>query len=61
MGDLQIDAKDMMEALSAQRNEAHNSQAMWFAKFMAATKRIKELEDEVAKLKPAEVPAEPAA
>ena len=54
MSDLQIDAKDMMEALSAQRNEAHNAQAMWFAKFMAATKRIKELEDEVAKLKPAE-------
>ena len=54
MSEIQIDNKDIMEALSAQRNEAHNAQAMWFAKYVAATRRIKELEDEVAKLKPAE-------
>lgn len=47
-----IDPSDMMEALSAQRNAAHNGEAHRFAQFMAekrradkAEARVKELED----------------
>ena len=39
------------EALSAQRNEHANKEAHWFAQHMAAQERIKQLEQELAKVK----------
>ena len=54
--ELELDPKDMMEALSAQRNEALNAQATWFARYVAAAKRVKELEDKYEKDVVAESP-----
>lgn len=44
----------MKEALSAQRNEAENKGAHWFAQHMAAQERIKQLEAQVKELTPKE-------
>lgn len=42
----------MKEALSAQRNEHANKEAHWFAQYMAAQERIKQLEAKVKELTP---------
>lgn len=42
------------EALSAQRNEHANKEAHWFAQYMAAQERIKQLEAKVKELTPSE-------
>ncbi len=42
------------EALSAQRNEHANKEAHWFAQYMAAQERIKQLEAQVKELSPKE-------
>ena len=51
---LKVDVADAIEAYRAQRNEHADASVMWFAKFVAASRRIKELEAELAKLKPAD-------
>ena len=42
------------EALSAQRNEHANKEAHWFAQYMGAQDRIKQLEAKVKELTPKE-------
>ena len=45
-----------IEAIRAQRTEAMDASAKWFAQFVAASERIKELESKVKELTPAEPP-----
>ncbi len=48
----QQQVNDTVEAFRAQRTEALDKQVHWFAQYMAATRRIKELESKVAELTP---------
>ena len=53
-----------IEAIRAQRTEAMDASAKWFAQFVAASERIKELEAKVSALtpkEPAKLEADPAA
>ena len=54
---LAVNVNDFIEALRAQRTEALDAQAQWFAKFCASQKRVKELEAELAKFKSAPLEA----
>ncbi len=43
---------NLKEAMSAQRNEHANKEAHWFAQFMAAQERIKQLEAQISGMTP---------
>lgn len=53
---MEIDKKDLIDVLEAQRNVAQRESAVNFAYAKACERRIKELEEQVAKLKPAADP-----
>ena len=50
-----------IEAIRAQRTEAMDAGAKWFAQFVAAQERIKELEAKVTELTPVKLEVVPAA
>jgi len=49
--ELELNQADFIEAIRAQRTEALDQSASWFTKFVAASKRIAELEAELAALR----------